>query len=167
VIVRGRGPMRRAMRRNKHWVWTAVLMDDTAMTANTDLDLIIVTGADWSALTAGNDEATFTRARGWFQVRAGTQVPVLLHAYVALYDKDETSKNAKAVTTYVEEDILWTGGGLTESTSAIGQNYVERIELDIPVKRKMRAGQELRLVVRTNVGANVSGVVRGLMQLAG
>jgi len=161
------GPPRRAARRNKHWVWTAVLADDTAFAAVTVTPLVIVTGADWSALTAGNDEATFVRCRGWFQIRWDL-APGILHAYIGVFDKDEPTPSPKAILSYTEEDILWTSGSIAFSNAAGAGDVVSRfIEVDVRVKRKLRASQEIRLVIEGNVAGEVSGVLRGLMQLAG
>ena len=92
-----------------------------------------------------------------------------MFCYVTLMDEDAPVAAADLVQTYTDEDILWTGGGAMTVTDTNATGIVVDMPIDIKAMRKMRRGQELRLVV-TNPSATVqvaNFVIRALLRKGG
>lgn len=158
----------------REYVWTALRMPGTSVTTATDLLLSIVLPADWIG-AGGFERGTLERIRGWLAF-----LPTLAsqtyqwNAYIAILDAQAASGSAVVTTpsnvaAYVDEDILWTGGGVvrTDATMATQHGYGNNnIVIDVAARRKIDASKQVALVVRAvdNSGTfNVYGLLRGLV----
>jgi len=150
-------------------VWTAVLAEEFAIGSGTSSTFDIVLDTDWKP-AAGTARATLMRIRGWLNViqkiTSGSFADGMISAYIALYDEDETSKPANAVNTYTDEDILWTGGHMFPFVDSGAAGSVCMIDVDVKAQRKIKNGQEVRLVVTNNlaVSVDIGLVLRGLLR---
>ena len=166
---RSRG-IRRASRKAKQWVWTAARIDLDLNTAATPLGVDLAAGADWRSTTTGYETATLTSIRGWLMASPldGTATQ---HISFALITKksNETAFSAadpNDVTTYVNEDILWTAGySAPNQSEATGIYY----SIDVKTKRKLSVNDDIRLIFSEAAAispqaTNWRGLVRCLIQ---
>ena len=156
----------------KNNVWTTVLGDQVDIANLTSNEFNIVQDSDWSAIV-GAERCTILRIRGWLKVHnkvtTGIRDESSVFCYVTLMDEDAPVAAADLVQTYTDEDILWTGGGAMTVTDTNATGIVVDMPIDIKAMRKMRRGQELRLVV-TNPSATVqvaNFVIRALLRKGG
>ena len=131
---------RGASAKGKSLVWTSVA------TANEDVsdatqELDIVQSADWN-VAAGRKSATLLSIRGYITMRRALANRSDVLMYIAKYDEDETSASPLLASTYVDEDILWTGG----YSNPPGGNIPYTMEINIKAKRRISSGDDIRLV---------------------
>jgi len=170
----GRRGNRAAGRRSpKNNVWTTVVPVEQSLAVGATTGLNVVVDTDWQRAAGANERATLMRIRGWIDVinklGAGSFAGGALLAYALLTDEDASNASAADPATYVEEDILWTGGGCFPFSGAGAAGGNVRLPIDIKAMRKMRVGMNVRVVL-TNATDNIvsiSGVVRGLLRIGG
>ncbi len=148
--------------------WTTVLGEDVTLTAGGSVSFDIVADSDWVP-AAGTARATLMRTRGWFDIinkdTSGSFAGGSVFMYVGVFDEDVASPAASLVSTYVDEDVLWTGGGqfpFQESGAAMSLHK----HIDIKSQRKLTTGSEVRVVI-TNamvVSIEMSFVLRALLR---
>ncbi len=162
-----RGSSRGAKQRGLN-TWTTVLAVDTEITTGASTSCSIVQDSDWVP-AGGTSKATLKRIRGWLSCITkdvtGSFAQSIVMCYIGLFDEDDTPPPPQSVSTYVDEDILWTGGGVLAftDTGTVGRSV--DFDLDSKAQRRMRNGQTLSLVVQ-NVSAaslQVSLVARALL----
>jgi len=135
-------------RRNKHFVWSALFVSGATPFENN-----IVPASDWPA-TVGLDEATLLRIRGSFSCYADTTAPDIA-AYIAVFDKDVTAPSPLAVTTYVEEDVLWTWTGSIWAVATGAGEASVRCEIDVKAKRRLDVEGTVQLEIGTTAAEGV------------
>ncbi len=150
-------------------VWTTVLTAQASLASGASVSFDIVADVDWTAI-GGTERATLMRIRGYLNVihklTTGSFADAPVLAYIGMFDEDEASPAATAVTTYTDEDILWTGGHLFAfaDTGTVGPTW--RQEFDVKAQRKIKSGQECRLVVTNaaSIAISLNLVIRGLLR---
>jgi len=162
----------RSKRGPKNNVWTVALEDEVVLAAGATLTFDIVNRADWQRSGGANERATLMRVRGWLSVihkiSSGSIVLAPWFAYISIQDENAASSSASDVTTYADEDILWTGGGMFSFTDT-GDAVSHMQEIDVKAMRRFNAGGEVRLVLTNSsiVAMSVTGVQRGLLRIGG
>ena len=133
------------MRKAKNYVWTAVRVELDLNTSSPILGADIVTAAEWRS--AGYETATLLAIRGWLSATPldGTATE---HTSMALITKksNETAFSAtdpNVVATYVDEDILWTGGYTAPNQSEAISRY---FDVNVKTKRRITVNDEIRIV---------------------
>jgi len=150
-------------------VWTTVLSAQSSIATGVTIERDIVADSDWST-TAGTSRATLMRIRGYFSVihklTTGSFADAPVLAYIAIFDEDETSPAATDVNTYSDEDVIWTAGHLFAfaDTGTVGPTWQQ--EIDVKAQRKIKNGQEVRLVITNaaSISVSVTLVVRALLR---
>lgn len=153
--------------------WTANLVAESYIggTINATQTTDIVTPVDYQqspSLEQGG--LTLVRLRGWLSFSADivTNNSGVLWMYLAIYDFDHTAGGTSptAAQTYIDEDIIWSGG-CRVSKKATGVDQA-RFDWDIDVKVKRRLSDH---VVRLNSvyagnaadDAGLNGTIRALL----
>jgi len=156
--------IRRASRRKGNYLWTAVLAEQIPLTAAT-LAFVIVADGDWQR-SSGQSRATLLSIRGYYTIFNVGVLASDFKAYIQVVDEDAPSEAPISVGTYVSEDIMWTGGFSKAASSQSGATFHHEI-MNVKAKRKIRTGQECRMVVRASVTSEwqISLVLRGLLKL--
>ena len=166
-----RSRISRGVRRSKdnNYVWATVLAEGVTVPVDTAaLILPIVIDADWTAV-AGQKTATIMAVRGWMSfvgIAVGFESSKW---YCGTQDEDVVTGaaiNPGAVGTYVDEDIMYTGGWDKPAVvTDTGLFYHE--EINIKVKRKIKTATELRMILGAGSGGRiaVSVVLRALLKL--
>jgi len=159
----------------KNNIWTTVIADRVTVAANGQTADVIVATTDWARGSVGGSErATILRVRGWMSFAgkriAGAVGSAGLMAYLTVVDEDiSTDADPKTAATYIDEDILWTHGA-SLSAAAVAESRASVFwEVDVKAMRKIRIGQELRMVW-ANLGAESierSMVLRALLRVGG
>ena len=170
---RRRGFSRAASSRGpKNNVWTTILAEDVDIGAGGLSGFNIVQDSDWTA-SAGSERATILRVRGWLTVHNKTSTGIrgdgAFFLGIFLLDSDAATPNPSVASTYVDEDTLWTGGGMFTITDTNATGHVTDLLPDVKAMRKMRKGQELRIAVASPGLTNlrVSFVLRALLRKGG
>ena len=146
----------------KNYVWTAIRLGSSLGTTPTKFELI--NDADWVS-GAGQPSATIIAVRGWFSIVGTGVVDSNSMQFIGIQDDDiATQPDPNTVATYVTEDIMWTGG-TGKGVAAIEGQPIAHTELNIKVKRKIKAGTRLVLVAQCNVvdDMRIIGIVRCLL----
>ncbi len=170
-------PRRRAFRASgsrgpKNNVWAVVLADEVPVASLASVSFNIVQDSDWQGGT-GQERGTILRIRGWLSVNNKTTTGVrpdgAWFAYVTVQDEDAAVASPIDPQSYIDEDILWTGGGQFTATDTNATGHVTEINIDIKTMRKIRVGQQCRLAVFNASGGtmNVSHVLRALLRKGG
>jgi len=148
--------------------WTSILALEVALVAGSNTQFDVVNDTDWVP-SSGTAKATLLRIRGWLnmvsKVGSGSFAGGALFAYIGVFDEDTASPAANLVSTYVDEDILWTGGVQFPFLDS-GAADAYRLDVDVKAQRKIRNGEEVRLVVTNNlvVPVDISFLLRGLLR---
>lgn len=157
---------RRGARYNKdtNTVWTAVIVDELVTTTITEVPLVV--DADWSEATSQR-KCTIIAVRGWLSLTPLVVAEADLFGYFGVHETGAASGLPSAIGTYLNEDIMMTFGRGSVNEATAGFSESMRYEVDVKSKRKMRTGQDLRLVLNSDVanGFHVGGVVRCLLKL--
>jgi len=159
--------MTRARRRSagtgkKNYVWTAIRIGSALGTTPTKFELI--NDADWVS-GAGQPTATIIAIRGWLSWQGVGVSDANSMAFIGTQDDDiATQPDPDLVATYVNEDIMWTGG-TTKGVAAIESLPGFSTDINIKVKRKIKAGTRLVLVAQSNVASQfrLLGIIRCLL----
>ncbi len=152
----------RASRTKNNYVWSVVSVNRAILTTVTSENL--VQDSDWNP-SGGQKRATIIAVRGYLMMRAVGVLVSDCHMYLGIMDEDvATSPDPALAATYVDEDIMWTGG-FCKSPGAQDARQLFHMDINIKAKRKIRSGQELRL---NSIGTNASelrliGILRTLM----
>jgi len=161
-----------ASRGPKNNVWTTVLADAFGIATGATQQFNVVQDNDWTTV-GGQERATVLRIRGWLALHNKITTGVLPEgswfAYLTVQDEDAPAAVADVALTYAEEDILWTDGGVFTVTDTNATGHVSYRRIDVKAMRKIRTGQELRLVVTNSVANTIdfSAVVRALLRRGG
>ena len=155
----------RAFRRTsgkKNYTWTSIRIGSNLSTTIVNFQLI--NDADWVG-AAGQPSGTIVAIRGWFDLVGDGVVESNTFLYVGTVDEDVTSfASSNAAATYVNEDIMWTGG-CGKGVAAIEGQPLKSFEIDIKAKRKIKAGTNLILSAECTVDNDVRiiGIIRCLI----
>jgi len=159
----------------KNNVWTVVVQDEVSIGGGGALNSSIVQGSDWERQSGSSERSTLMSIRGWFAIQsrliAGTANSAgSLHAYIGVFDEDETSPGADLASTYGDEDILWIGG-FSFGAAGVGFDFAQHFNavLDVKAQRKIRNGQKVVLSFQSGLttSVQVSGVQRALLRIGG
>jgi len=156
-------------RGDANYVWAVILGEGITVPVDTaPLILDLVADADWTAI-AGQKSATVMAIRGWMSF---VSIGVAFSAgkwYCGTQDEDiltGTGISPGLVGTYVDEDIMWTGGWDKPAVvTDVGLMHNEII--DIKAKRKIKTATEVRMVLGASATDQiaVSVVLRTLLKL--
>jgi len=159
----------RFARKAKNYIWTAVRVDLNADLGATPLQANIVQASDWTA-APGFRRGTLMAVRGWLCAGAGVFTNIARDSR-ALIAKEAAeapvgSLDPNLVTTYVNEDVLWTGG----YNSVSGSTGPVFFDVHVKTKRKITVDDEIRIVVSEALagapnGVSWTGILRGLINL--
>ena len=167
-----KGGTRRVSRRKGQFIWTAILIDQVALSGTTQ-GFPIVLSADYS-LTGSQSEATLMAIRGWFSLSAGnTGSRDTAFMGIVKKDEDESSTGASMdpgiIDFYVNEDVLWTGGWLQSAGwTQVGDRSNYHEILNIKARRKLKTGNDISLQAVQQAGSTamqISGVMRALLKV--
>jgi len=153
---------RRASKRTGNRIWTAVTLGTVVLSSVHD-GVSIVNEADWSS--APNEKATLLAIRGWIHLTSIAGANARATLLMGKFDADELASAASTdpdnVATYVNEDILWTGG---MTSSGGGIDHVN-MQINVKAKRKMRATEDINLIYACSPTDNfiMGGVLRALL----
>jgi len=152
-------------RPKKNLVWAALRIE-LAMTTTVSAQRL-VQDSDWVAI-GGQPSCTIIAVRGWLAFRAAGVNTAQAKWYIGTADEDITSiPSPDAISTYVDEDIMFTDG-LDKAAGAVdGQGMLHHSVINVKAKRRIKSGKELQLVMRASVNTEiaVSGVIRTLLLL--
>ena len=154
---------RSSSRGDKNYVWTAVRVNRVlGLVATEDL---LVTDTDWSA-DGGQRSATVIAIRGYLTFANVGAAAAYGQWYMGVADADIVPESPDLVDTYVDEDIMWTGGVLKSAAGADGDNLLT-VDVDVKAKRKIKTGMNLRLIMEASSASEiqVSGIIRTLLLL--
>jgi len=165
----------RGARTLKNNVWTSVVGNEILVSSLGASELDIVTEADWAGGSPGQ-RATLLTIRGWLsicgQVDTATKVTGSVFWYIGLMDQDiAVGKGAQTADTYVDEDILTTGGHQFEAIpgTGTGSRNTFDVEINVKTKRTFNANTDVRFVLanRTGDGIEYTAVLRALLRKGG
>ena len=159
----------------KNNLWSVVLQDELSLGGGGALNSNIVQGSDWERASGSSERSTLMTIRGWLSVQSRPTAGVAnsagsLHAYIGVFDEDETPPGADLASTYGDEDILWTGGysyGAAGDMADVDQAF--NVIFEVKAQRKVRNGQKVVLSLQSGLttAVQVSGVQRALLRLGG
>jgi len=153
---------RRSGSGNKNYIWTSIRIGSNLDTTVANFPL--VNDADWVG-AAGQPSATIIAIRGWLDIIGVGVVSSNSFMYIGTVDEDVTTfADPNAAATYVGEDIMWTGGA-GKGVAAIEGQAIKSFDINIKVKRKIKAGKQLILSTVNNVDNDVRllGIIRCLL----
>ncbi len=146
----------------KNMVWTSIRIGSSLST--TILNFQLINDADWVG-AAGQPSATIIGIRGWLSVVGTGVVDSNTFMYIGTVDEDVTSfASPNAASTYVQEDIMWTGG-TGKGVAAIEGQPIKQFDINVKTKRKIKAGTNLVLSAECNIDDDVRliGIIRCLL----
>jgi len=166
---RARGRVQRGRQVRGQNVWSVVLWTDLTIASGGLVSVDVISDSDWVP-AGGTARATIKRTRGWAVTNSKDDAAAhafnIQYLYLGVYDEDEASLGGELVSTYVDEDIMWTGGGMQPfQDAAFPGSAALHWEVDSKAQRRIKNGQELRFVI-TNVSTDTvetSGVMRSLL----
>ncbi len=162
-MARRHGQRARRQSVDKNTIWTATLISIVQSTAV--VGTVLVGDDDWFGGT-GQARGTIIAVRGWLAIRPNVVGSGSLFAYIGLIDEDITTPPAAtSVDTYVDEDIMFTFGYSMMDEAVTGfESATTRHDFG-KSKRKIRTGQDLRLVTQSDTtnGFGVVGILRTLI----
>ena len=154
-------------RGGNNYIWTVGLIDEALVVASPFNQLNIVTDADWSVV-GGQRTCTVMSVRGWLTFRSVGVLDAFAAWYITTQDADEIAVGMDPLnpTTYVEEDILYTGGFAKPSGTGTGSAQMTE-QVNVKSKRKLKSGRELRLVAGADAvdEIHITGIFRCLLKL--
>ena len=109
--------------------------------------------------------------RGWLSCTAQTGTGGdTITMFIAVVDEDESPTGASLdpalAGSYIDEDILWTGGWTKQEATNSGSRASHWQEINIKARRKLHTGQAIRWqMTTTNDEIQVSGVMRALLKV--
>jgi len=166
---------KRFSRNGREHIWCSANSNNFAVAAGGILDFKVVEMVTDMVVGSSQAHATFVRLRGsfsWCPVDTAVVAPMSLLAYCGVFDDDEIPPDPNSISTYSDEDILWTyagqavvnGGTAPATTSGKVLTMGSDVQVDIKAKRKLRTGQTLHIVMGpTNAAMRVSAIFRGLI----
>ena len=167
-----KGGFRRGVRAVGEYIWTAILMDDVAISATVQ-GLPIVLSSDYSRTTS-QQQATLIAIRGWLSLST-SNTTAREQVFMGIIKKDEdedatgVSLDPGIIDFYVREDVLWTGGWQNPAfQTSVGERPSYHEILNVKAKRKLRGGQDISLQVVSQGGTTterITGVLRGLLKV--
>ncbi len=143
-----RGRVHRSSRARGMNVWTTVLFSDVTVGTGAIFQTDIVADSDWVP-AAGTARATLKRVRGWYTCivkdASLAKSQFVAFSYIGLFDEDESAPAASTVSTYSDEDVLWTGLWRSpgQAGTAIEAPPGITFEINIKAQRKMRADDSI------------------------
>jgi len=156
---------RRASKRKGNKVWTVVLIDQVITDSTSGFD--IVEDVDWVSGTASR-RATIKSIVGYLNFVSLLAAQTEIRGYVGVTDENAATAAPSAVTTYSNEDIMWTLGwaSMNEVTAGFDGNQHQEISIQHSM-RKIRSGQDCRLALETDIANayHCSGLLRALLIL--
>ena len=161
---------RRGTKTKHNNVWTAVVIEDVLVTTTTLL-ASIVTPDEWQASSSGFKHGTLLRIRGWLSLARNEAVDASGTTFMAIYveDQETAQSDPSLVTTYNEEDVLWSAGVIlaAKAAASVEQAPSHQFIVDVKAMRRIDSGQAVKLVlVSSTVNLlRVSGVLRGLVRV--
>ncbi len=155
----------RASRKKKNFTWAAALVgNNTALAAAAFDQTTLFEGADFQGGDTGQASATITRIIGWLSFVVNSAADTTLFAVILKLDENDLATgdfDPTSIVTYVDEDVLWSGGVQWEASST--ESHTMRI--DIKTKRVIARGKQIRLILKATGGPILlSGVLRTLAQ---
>ena len=158
----------RSSRAKGKYIWSSILLENFNVPV-TPAGADIVIGTDFAA-HSGREGVTLMAIRGWlaYTAQAGTSNDTLME-FIGVFDEDEATATIDPALagTYVDEDILWTGGWFKQTATDIGSRQGGFEQINVKARRKIHTGQEVRLIMTTtNDQIQISGVLRGLLKVA-
>ncbi len=150
----------------KNYLWAAVLVGQN-IPNSPSFGGKLVQDTDW-ATHGGQQKATVLAIRGWLATKAVGTSSATAHMFIGVGDEDEAASQASPILaqTYIDEDIMWTGGA-SKAAGALSDGDIGYFEINIKAKRKIRSGQEVRLVTEASVVSQIAlhGILRTLLLL--
>ncbi len=163
---------RAAKRGPKNNVWTVVLLQETALAASGQQQSNIVQQSDWSV--NGGERATILTIRGYISVSAQNATTPLLEGgvlwYIGLNDNDIVTPAApETAATYVNEQILTTGGHIFPEVAGGFTRESMDWEINVKTKRTIQSGTNVVMVManRTSDEIKTTAVLRCLLRKGG
>ena len=164
---------RRSFSRKGGYIWTNVKLSSEAV-SNTVNSLNIVDSSEFS-ITGSQKMVTLMAIRGWLSAtKVVASGGTVLFGLVASVDEDISATAAELdpaiSSTYTDEDILWTFGCELPDWSTASQagGGIWHQEVNIKARRKLKTGQDIRIVYTNTLGSRVllSGILRALLKVA-
>ncbi len=169
VIARAKS-FSRGTRRKGRYLWSGLLFDELVI-SSTVQGFAIVASDDFTT-AQGRSEVTLMGIRGWLSFST-VDATAKETAYIGIVKKDTdesvsgASMDPSALSFYIDEDILWTGGWLSPGhITAVGMRaHTEPQQLNIKARRKVATGQDISIQLAAAGGNSVlvSGVMRAIM----
>jgi len=150
-------------RNQSNLVWAAIQTTQSLITTATAA-FPIIAGSDWFGAAAGRGSAMLMSIRGWISLGSVGGTATTIAMAIVKADKDTSLNSPLDVATYVEDDILWTGGW---NKPASATEPFMNFDVNVKAKRKISSDDEIFLVIDaadTNV-TEISLVLRGLLKL--
>ncbi len=154
---------RAAGRKSKtNLVWTAVTTFQNLIGAAIE-EFPVVTGSDWFGAAGGRGTATLMSIRGWISLAGITNTSTVVAMTLIKVDKDLAAGGPRVAGTYVEDDILWTGGWNKPGDL---QQFAQ-FDINVKARRKLSSDDTIVLAVSAvdASATEISLVLRGLMML--
>jgi len=158
----------KATRKSGGMIWTANVFNELDPLA-TNTGVALVAAADIAPFKG----LVMQTIRGWIHVApiTGSVLDDTLWMFIGKVDEDTGLTSSTLLPdvadTYVDEDIVWTGGAVTtHGVGTVVGGAGHWFDVHVKVKRKIRDGQELRLNFANNQGTGeqlLSGVLRTLL----
>ena len=150
-------------------VWTVVLAEEVTIPTASTQAFNIVQDSDWS-VAGSSERATILRVRGrWSftnKFTTGSNDGGAVMAFIILVDSDAGDPDPSTSSSYVDEDVLWARSVempfVDTGTAPAPYDW----DIDVKAMRKIRKGQELRMIMSNNSADSVriTGVMRALVR---
>ena len=147
----------------KNYMWAAARIGRNIPTT-TSRDLLVA-DSDWN-VTGGSKSCTIIAMRGYLSFRSLGTTTGDAKWYIGKLDKDATAADPDVVDTYVEEDIMYTGG-LNKGAGAVDAVQLHHEFIDVKAKRRIKSGTDIILASSALVTTQVrmDGIIRTLLLL--
>jgi len=163
------GSHSRAVRRKGNKIWTANLFAELDP-LSTVLSADMVVKGDFAPFK----QITMRTVRGWLHLMpfTGSTLDDTVFMMICVVDEDIASTSPTldptVVSTYIDEDILWTGGATTvhDSNGVLIGSGGHFFDINVKTDRIIQEGQKLRFVYSNLDGTGeqmLSGVLRTLL----
>ncbi len=153
-------------RGGKNYLWTVVIFSEVMGTAST-AKVPLVADSDWVG-AAGQPSATVVAIRGYIATHAiSSSTASVGRWYIGKLDKDIAVPESPALAdTYVNEDIMYTGG-VAKALGSVESRQLSHEIIDIGAKRRIKGGTEIIMAHRASVTneITISGLLRTLLLL--
>ncbi len=147
-------------------IWTSVMFSaNQALADGVAQQAIIATQGDWSSAT-GDVGVTLLTIRGYISVVTNAAADMSCQWWIGTVDADVVGANSQlnpaAVATYVDEDVLLTGGYQWEASSTEGHMW----DVNVRTMRKLDRQKHVFLqIVMTGGAGLMTTLLRGLVKL--